>query len=460
MNPSVAAKIFEAGYKAGADFVEIFEEETRSSTLGLKSSQIESATAGTDYGIGIRLLYGTEVLYGFTSDDSEEALIKLVQTLAFGRIAGMEQRPVQLNPAKRVADYNVAAFKDPRILGQAVKQDFLFRADKTARAVSDKVAQVAVSVADDCTHIHLLNSEGVNLEMDRSHLRLNVSVTATDGTERLTSAERPGALGGYELLENYSPEEMAKSAGERAVRMLSAGYINGGQMPVIMGNGFGGVIFHEACGHPLETESIRRNASPFCGKLGEAIGQPCLTAIDDGTLDGVWGSIKVDDEGTPAERTVLIENGVLKTYMSDRVGAAEVGVKRSGNARRESYKYAPVSRMRNTFIAPGKDSLDSMIASVDYGLYAARMAGGSVNPATGEFNFAVEEGYVIRKGKLCEAVRGAALIGKGHEIMPRISMVGSDLELAAGVCGASSGHVPVTVGQPSIKVDQILVGGR
>ncbi|SHK67844.1 TldD/PmbA family protein [Fibrobacter sp. UWEL] len=460
MNPSVAVKIFEAGRKAGADFVEIFEEETRSSVLGLKSSQIDSATAGTDYGIGIRLLYGTEVLYGFTSDDSEEALVKLVETLAFGRIAGMEQKPIELNPAKRVSDFNVAAFKDPRILGQAVKQDFLFRADKAARAISDKVAQVAVSVADDCTHIHLLNSEGVNLEMDRSHVRLSVSVTATDGTERLTSAERPGAIGGYELLENYNPEEMATSAGERAVRMLSAGYISGGQMPVIMGNGFGGVIFHEACGHPLETESIRRNASPFCGKLGEAIGQPCLTAIDDGTLDGVWGSLKIDDEGTPAERTVLIENGILKTYMSDRVGAAEVGVKLSGSARRESYKYAPVSRMRNTFIAPGKDTLDSMIASVDYGLYAARMAGGSVNPATGEFNFAVDEGYVIRNGKICEAVRGAALIGKGHEIMPRISMVGSDLELAAGVCGASSGHVPVTVGQPSIKVDQILVGGR
>ena len=194
--------------------------------------------------------------------------------------------------------------------------------------------------------------------------------------------------------------------------------------------------------------------------LGQAIGQPCLTAIDDGTLDGVWGSLKFDDEGMPTQRTVLIENGILKSYMSDRVGAAEVGVVRTGSARRESYKYAPVSRMRNTFIAPGNDSFDSMIESMDYGLYAARMAGGSVNPATGEFNFAVDEGYVVRNGKICEPVRGATLIGKGHEIMPRISMVGSDLELATGICGASSGHVPVTVGQPTIKVDQILVGGR
>lgn len=460
MNTSVAVKIFEAGKSAGADFVEIYEEETRSSTLGLKSSQIESATAGTEYGIGIRLIYGTEVLYGFTSDDSEDALVKLVKTLAFGRIDKMGYTPVEFAPEKRVADYNVAAFKDPRVLGQAVKQDFLFRADQTARKISDKVVQVGASVTDSCSNITLMNSEGLNLSMNRARLRVNVTVTVSDGTERLTTHEAPGALGGYELLANYSPEALATDATERLLRMLSAGYIKGGQMPVVMGNGFGGVIFHEACGHPLETESVRRGASPFCGKLGEAIGQPCLTAIDDGTMEGVWGSLKFDDEGTPTQRTTLIENGILKTYMSDRVGAQEVGIARTGSARRESYKYAPVSRMRNTFIAPGKDTLDSMIASVDKGLYAARMAGGSVNPATGEFNFAVDEGYVIRGGKICEPVRGATLIGKGHEIMPRISMVGTDWEVAAGVCGASSGHVPVTVGQPSIKVDQILVGGR
>ena len=460
MNTSVAVKIFEAGKSAGADFVEIFEEETRSSTLGLKSSQIESATAGTEYGIGIRLIYGTEVLYGFTSDDSEEALVKLVKTLAFGRIAQMSKTPIEFAPEKRVADYNVAAFKDPRVLGQAVKQDFLFRADQAARKISDKVVQVGTSVTDSCSTISLMNSEGLNLSMNRARLRVNVTVTVSDGTERLTTHEAPGALGGYELLANYSPEDLATEATERLLRMLSAGYIKGGQMPVVMGNGFGGVIFHEACGHPLETESVRRGASPFCGKIGEAIGQSCLTAIDDGTMSGVWGSLEFDDEGTPTQRTTLIENGILKTYMSDRVGAQEVGIARTGSARRESYKYAPVSRMRNTFIAPGKESLDSMIASVDNGLYAARMAGGSVNPATGEFNFAVDEGYVIRGGKICEPVRGATLIGKGHEIMPRISMVGTDWEVAAGVCGASSGHVPVTVGQPSIKVDQILVGGR
>jgi len=210
----------------------------------------------------------------------------------------------------------------------------------------------------------------------------------------------------------------------------------------------------------LETESVRRQASPFCGKLGEKVAQDVLTAIDDGTLSGVWGSLEIDDEGTPTQKTVLIENGILKNFLSDRVGAKELGLPLTGSARRESYKYAPVSRMRNTFIAPGNSSLQDMLNTVSNGLYAAKMAGGSVNPATGEFNFAVEEGYEIKNGKLGDAVRGATLIGLGHEILPKISMVGNDLELAAGMCGASSGHIPVTVGQPSIKVDSILVGGR
>jgi len=231
-------------------------------------------------------------------------------------------------------------------------------------------------------------------------------------------------------------------------------------LPVVLGNGFGGVIFHEACGHPLETEAIRKNASPFCDKIGMEVGQPILTAIDDGTIPKKWGSCNVDDEGTPTQKTVLIENGILKNYLSDRIGAGQVGIPRSGSARRESYKFAPVSRMRNTFIAPGPDSVDEMIQSIDFGLYAKKMGGGSVNPGTGEFNFAVQEGYAIRKGKIAEPVRGSTLIGKGFEILPQISMIAEDLDLAAGMCGAASGWVPTTVGQPTLKIDSILVGGR
>lgn len=460
MEKNLAEEIINAGLDAGATFVEIFEEESRHSSLTLKDKAIESATAGTNYGIGLRLLFGTEVLYAFTSDNSASSLHQMVKALTFGRVPGKIVKPLAFLPQKNICDYSQNHFKDPRILGQATKINYLKIADATARSISPSIVQVSTSIIDSCSDISIINSEGLNIETKRARCRANIFVTAEKGNERQTAHEAPGALGGYEFLETISFEDLAKESAERALRVLDAGYINGGKMPVIMGNAFGGVIFHEACGHPLETESIRKNASPFCGKLGEQIAHPCLTAIDDGTLQGVWGSLEIDDEGTPTERTVLIENGILKSYLSDRIGAEQVGVKRTGSARRESYQYAPVSRMRNTFIAQGDSSTEDMLASVDNGLYAIKMAGGSVNPATGEFNFAVEEGYAIRNGKLAEPVRGATLIGKGHEILPKISMVGNDLELAAGMCGASSGAVPVTVGQPTLKVDEILVGGR
>ncbi len=338
--------------------------------------------------------------------------------------------------------------------------NFLKLADQTARKESSKISQVSVRAFDGVSNIQIINSEGLWIEDYRVYSRFLVSVIAQNQGEIYTGTESPGAQQGFEFFENLDIIKISKTAAQRALLMLDAGYIQGGKMPVVMGNGFGGVIFHEACGHPLETEAIRKKSSPFVGKLGEQIAQTCLTAIDDGTIPGAWGTINVDDEGTPPEKTILIENGILKNYLSDRIGAQEVGVRLTGSARRESYSYAPVARMRNTYISKGKDKLEDMIASIQEGLYAKKMGGGSVNPATGEFNFAVEEGYIIRKGKVAEPVRGATLIGKGHEILPKISMVGDDLEISAGTCGASSGSIPVTVGQPSIKVDEILVGGR
>lgn len=460
MNRELAESILEAGTGFGADYVEIFEEETRSSTLSLKDGVIETASAGTEFGIGVRLLFGTEVLYAFTSDESRDALLNMVKTLAFGRERSRGKKSPDYSPTPRRFGESYPDFMDPGLLGNSYKLDFLHEADKSARGVSDRICQVSVAISDSSSHINIIGSGGVNVSDFRVHTRLGINVTAGEGAEKIVSREAPGALAGYESLEKFNAPELARIAAERSLRMLDAGHISGGVMPVVMGPGFGGVIFHEAVGHPLETEAIRHNASPFAGKLGQIVAKPCLTAIDDGTIPGAWGSIAVDDEGMPAKRTVLIENGVLKNYISDMVGAMETGVERTGSGRRESYKYAPVSRMRNTFIAPGKDSFDSMIRSVEHGLYASKMAGGSVNPATGEFNFAVEEGYEIEHGKIGRPVRGATLIGKGDQVLREISMVGDDFSLAAGVCGAASGSVPVTVGQPTIKVDSILVGGR
>ena len=319
---------------------------------------------------------------------------------------------------------------------------------------------MSASIVEKKRSVLIANSEGLFREDSRQYMRVRLSAIADTGDGPQGGAVSPGVLGGYEFLEEVDLEKLAREAAETALRMAGAGYVDGGVMPVVMGNGFGGVIFHEACGHPLETEAIRKNASSFTGKLGQSIASPVLTAVDDGTIINAWGSLNIDDEGNEAQRTVLIKDGVLQQYLSDRVGAAQVGVPQTGSSRRESYKYAPVSRMRNTYIDKGPDKIEDIIRSVDHGLYAKKLGGGSVDPGTGEFNFAVQEGYIIRKGKVAEPVRGATLIGKGYEVLPKISMIADDLELAAGICGASSGMVPTTVGQPTLKIDSILVGGR
>ena len=349
---------------------------------------------------------------------------------------------------------------NPDTVSKSERVELLKNLDNITRSHGEDICQVNANMAEKKRSVLIANSEGLWSEDTRSYSRMRLSAVAEKGDGPQSAAESPGVLGGYEFFQNLDLEELAENAAHSALRMASAGYINGGVLPVVLGNGFGGVIFHEACGHPLETEAIRKNASPFCDKIGVEVGQPILTAIDDGTIPNKWGSCNVDDEGTPTQKTMLIENGILKNYLSDRIGAGQVGIARSGSARRESYKFAPVSRMRNTFIAPGPNSIDEMIHSIDFGLYAKKMGGGSVNPGTGEFNFAVQEGYAIRKGKIAEPVRGATLIGKGFEILPQISMIADDLDLAAGMCGAASGWVPTTVGQPTLKIDSILVGGR
>lgn len=462
MDITAASKILDKGLSLGFDYTEIFVEETRSSSVSLSDGKVETASAGTEFGIGLRLISGTEVLYASTSREDEDHLISLLVSLS--KLRPEIQKITKSGNVFHLKDMSsprqFPIVIDPRTVSQQRKLSLLSAADRKARSVSEKIAQVNARAFDSVSEIQIFNSEGVAVNDRRVYSRFTVSVTARKDSEVYSGSESLGAQRGFEFFESLDVEKNAETAAERALLMLGAAYIQGKKMPVVMGSGFGGVIFHEACGHPLETEAIRKKSSPFVGKLGERIAQDCLTAVDDGTIENSWGSIQIDDEGMLPEKTVLIENGILKNYMSDRVGAAEVGVRRTGSSRRESYNYSPVSRMRNTYIAAGKSTVDEMIGSVTEGLYAKKMGGGSVNPATGEFNFAVEEGYIIRNGKIAEPVRGATLIGKGHEILPEISMTGNDLEISAGMCGASSGSIPVTVGQPTLKVDNILVGGR
>jgi TldD protein len=453
---TIVRKILDLGLSRGADFAEVFVEESETSSIDLLEQKLDRINSGNAFGVGIRLLFGNESAYGYSSDVSEDALLRLTSNLAREAKAGGSATAFH---KEQVADRHPVMI-DPASVSKNERVELLRQLDGLTRQTGSVIRQVGASVAEKQRSVLVANSDGLWVENSAHYSRLRLSAIAEDGDGPQTAMESPGVLGGYEFFQGLDLAGLANDAGQRAIRMARAGYIEGGTMPVIIGNGFGGVIFHEACGHPLETEAIRKNASPFVGKIGETVAQSVLTAIDDGTLDHRWGSINVDDEGEPAKRTVLIENGVLKAYLADRIGARQVGVSQTGSGRRESYKFAPVSRMRNTYIDNGPHTPEEILASVEYGLYAKKMGGGSVDPSTGEFNFAVQEGYIVRDGKIAEPVRGATLIGKGYEILPRISMVGNDLEFAAGMCGASSGWVPTTVGQPTLKVDSILVGGR
>ena len=457
MDKNTAQTLIQAGLDKGADFVDIFEEETYTSNIIFKDKKVEGATNSISYGIGIRLIFGTEVFYTCSNNNDLETLLLLLNKFPKSELT-KKSNFIHFIDSKITSKHKILI--EPEKIKAKDKLEFLYLSDKFSRQVSNLIKQVSVSIYDITSNINIFNSNGLNKKDKRILSRYNLSVTSEKDNNIQVSRHTPGAKKGFEFIKSLNIEEIATKTAESSIKMLSAKHIEGKKMPVIIGNGFGGVIFHEACGHPLETESIRKNSSPFCGKLNQKIAHSKLTAYDDGTIENMWGSLDIDDEGMETEKTLLIEDGVLKNYLSDMIGAKELNLPKTGSARRESYHYNPVSRMRNTYIEKGTDKISDMLLSIDFGLYAMKMGGGSVNPATGEFNFSVEEAYAIKKGKIAEAVQGANLIGKGHEILPLISMVSDDLDFAAGMCGASSGSVPVTVGQPTIKVDEILVGGR
>ena len=276
----------------------------------------------------------------------------------------------------------------------------------------------------------------------------------------MSGADHPGGSKGLEFWsEDRTPESVGEEAARIALVMVKAKDCPSGKMPVVIDNEFGGVIFHEACGHALEATSVAKNQSVFAGKLGQQIAAPCVSAVDDGTIENAWGSENIDDEGTPQQKRVLIENGILKSYMIDKLNARRMGMEPTGSGRRQSYKFEPTSRMSNTFICAGKDKFEDLFVGIEKGLYAKKMGGGSVNPMTGEFNFAVNEGYMIENGKITYPVKGASLIGNGRDILMNIDKVASNLGRGQGMCGSASGSIPTDVGQPAIRVTSITVGG-
>ena len=460
ISSEICAKVLEAAVSTGADYAEIFAENSRNHTISMVSGKVDAISDGVVSGAAVRVYKGLRSVMATTVDLSVDGLVRCA--LKAARALGDGKAEISIVLRDRIFSHIHPVQAVPSSVPNKEKVDILRIACQGAYAYDRRIRQVTGNFLDVDRNILIANTEGIRASDRRVRTRIAVTALADDkdgGTQ--TGSCNPGRRMGMEMFEQVvDAEAVGREAARQAVVMSEAGYCPAGVMPVAIGNGFGGVIFHEACGHSLEATSVAYGLSQFAGKLGEKIAGEKVNAYDDGTIPNSWGSLDLDDEGTPAKRNVLIENGVLKSYMIDRFNSRRMGLAPTGNSRRESFAYTPTSRMTNTFIGEGPDENEAIIASIDNGLYAAAMGGGSVHPTTGEFNFAVREGYLVKNGKICEPVRGASLVGRGSDVILNIDMVGKDLLLAEGMCGSSSGSIPVCVGQPMIRVSSITVGGR
>jgi len=452
------------GRAAGADFVEIFLERVNYINCLAEDDTITSISPALTTGAGVRVFQGKGDCYVSTNDLSfaglklalEKALsilgLQLPTANAF--IPEINLELLRDYATKRGKDSWLADCSSIREMGE-----ILLDANARLNAKASHAQSRRASYFRDWQEVLVAASDGTFARDIRLTQSAGYSLLCADGANRSSIGQRLGSTGKPDFLRAWDFDTTAEGVAESAGKMLYADYVESGSYPVIMANEFGGVIFHEACGHLLETTQIERKTTPFIDKKGQKIAHEALTAWDEGLSPDAFGTIDMDDEGMPAQRTLLIENGILKNFLADRAGSMRTGHPRTGSGRRQSYAYAAASRMRNTYIAPGNYELDELFGSIDKGIYCKKMGGGSVG-ATGQFNFAVDEAYLIENGKLTKPLKGATLIGEATEIMDKISMCSKDLGLAAGFCGSVSGSIYVTVGQPHLKVDSITVGGR
>jgi TldD protein len=461
---STLSTLLGLGRAAGADFIEFFLERVNYISCMAEDDAITSISPRISTGAGVRVFVGQADCYVSTNDLTFTGLktalekglsimgLQLPSTAAF-------VPEVCLEPLR---DYGTLRGKEDWLAQSSSMQemgDVLLGANAALARKTQHVQSRRAIYFRDWQEVLVAASDGVFARDIRLTQSVGCNVLCADGDHRSSIGQRFGDTSDPGFLRTWNYEQETDGIAESAGKMLYADYVESGSYPVIMASEFGGVIFHEACGHLLETTQIERQTTPFMDKKGEKIAHENLTAWDEGLSPNAFGTIDMDDEGMPAQRTLLIENGILKNFLADRAGSLRTGHPRTGSGRRQSYTYAAASRMRNTYIAPGDYSLDDLFASVDKGIYCKKMGGGSVG-ATRQFNFAVDEAYLIENGKLSKPLKGATLIGDAQEIMNRISMCSQDLGLAAGFCGSVSGSVYVTVGQPHLKVDSITVGGR
>ena len=454
VNDHILKTALDEALSHGADFAEIYVEDTQRYNYSFLDSKPQKAISGLTLGAGVRLFSGTEQVYAYTNDLSQDGLLRAARQAAAalkitkqGKVA-LASPPVAQSSPQQVLKIDDRAWSFLRVM------------DETARQHSSLITQVQADMGETIKTVQVINSEGVHRQETRHYLSAFVRAIAEDQGAKESGYERTAFIGSSNSWESVDFKALAVEAAAQSLRILRADWAPAGEMPVLMDNGFGGVIFHEACGHGLETTSVAKNASVFCGQLGQKVAHESVTAIDDGSLPGQNGTLAIDDEGESTRQTILIEKGILKSYLVDKMGARKTGFAVTGSGRRQDYRFAPTSRMRNTFIAAGNSSFEEMLKDIDYGLYAKNLGGGSVMPGTGSYNFAVNEAFLVRNGKIEKQVKGASLIGTGIETLGRIVKVGRDLKLAPGTCGSISGMIPVTVGQPPLLVSKLTVGGK
>jgi TldD protein len=454
LDPAVAERALARALANGGRFAEVFAERRHGFSLSIDESRIESVESGAEEGAGVRVIEGSTSYFAHV-DGLDPADLERAADEAASALRGERREP---RPLKAVASTPLPIERRPEEVAASRKAELLRELDERGRGQGGEIAQFTASYAEARREVAIANSDGLLNGDDRTRTRIGAQAVARREATVETGAETLGAHRGFELLED-DPGLIAEQAARKALTLLDAGPAPSGSMPVVVGGGFGGVLFHEMTGHGLEADHIQKGASVYVGKLGEQVAQPLLNAYDDGRLPGEWGSDAIDDEGAPTQKTQVIEGGRLTAFLYDHLSAERDGVASTGNGRRESFRHLPIPRMTNTYIAPGEATPEEIIAEVEKGFYAVSFGGGQVDPATGDFVFGVSEGYLIEGGKVTRPCRGATLIGNCLEALAAIDAVGSDFFMKTGICGKGGQKVPVGTGQGHVRVGAMTVGG-
>ncbi len=458
LDPTLVRRVLDAALRTGGEFAEVFAEDARSSSARLDDGRVEEVTSGRSRGAGIRVVSGETTGFAHTADLSERGLLAAAEAAsAVARRGGAGTSAVALaNPREARPTAEIL----PETIAKAAKVELLARADAAARGAGGAIRQVTATYADSRRRILVANSDGLLATDDQVKTRFAVQAVASGDTGLQTGRESQGFSRGFEFFDDFDVEEAGRLAATRALTKLQARPAPSGTVPVVIKNGGGGVLFHEACGHGLEADLVGKRASVFAGRRGQQVASPLVTLVDDGTMGSEWGTYAVDDEGHPAARNVLIEDGILTDYLYDFLRARSEGRAVSTNGRRQSYRHLPMVRMTNTFLVNGTDDPEEIIRQTPNGVYVAQLGGGQVNTATGDFVFGMTEAYLIEDGAVTEPLRDANLIGNGPEVLSLIDVVGNDFAMGPpGTCGKDGQGVPVGDGQPTLRVTALTVGG-